>query len=251
MSRVTSLLAKARVILADPSSTRYSDTSLLYHMNSGINNFLLLTKVSKSKLFVFLETNISTYKIQDFSQSIETIRYNDVILTVKTISEMDAMDPTWLSTEGTELKHVILEGLPLGTFILYPRITAGVSSVVSSNQPYGTLIDIDVTEELAILPSESNLEAIPDYVVVTYIKKQPTITISTVDEDLVLDDFYDDAILYYITGMALRNDADTQNRAFGNEQITIYGTYVTEAKSRESLNNNTISPRTTAYRGFE
>jgi len=251
MSRVTNLLAKARVILADPNSTRYSDTSLLYHVNSGINNFLSSTKVSKSKLFVFLETGISTYKIQDFSQSIESIRRNDKLLPVKTVSEMDAMDPTWLSTEGTELKYAILEGLPLGTFILYPRITAGVSSVVSSNQPYGTLIDIDVTEELAVIPGDTNLEAIPDYVVVTYIKKQPTITISTADEDLVLDGFYDDAILYYTTGMALRNDADTQNRAFGNEQITIYGTYVKEAKVRESLNNNTMSPRTTEYRGFE
>lgn len=62
---------------------------------------------------------------------------------------------------------------------------------------------------------------------VYYIKKPTTIT--SITSELEIDDIFDSAIKYYVTGKALRDDMDTQNRVVGNEELKFYDRELAEA----------------------
>lgn len=249
MARVEDLLLRARRdILADTQTTRWSNDTLLSHLTSGVNDFLLRTKVTKSIFYVSLESNIGVYNIKDYSQQIVRVQFMEKSLEIKTSKDMDALDAEWENTIGLEPKYVIFDNLPQGTFRVYPKVTDTNVSVTVANQLYGGVIDIEVTDDLFRLPTESAVTILnAKYLKVTYIKKQNKVALDTI---LDLDTMYDDALLYYISGMALRNDADTQNRAFGAEQLKLYDSIVAVAKGNESVSNNALSSVTTGYKGF-
>lgn len=247
-TRVEELIVKVRDVLSDEEGNRWSEAMLLRLMQSGVNDFLLRTKCSKSVLYIAVEDYVSTYKIQDFSQAILRVQYLDTALVAKTMSEMDTIDPVWPSTKGQEPKFVIFENLPAGTFKIYPKVPSATTNVVEVNSNFGGLIDLEVTDDLVLLPSVEDIsETIDTYLVVTYIKKQVPITRTS---EIYIDRMYDDALVYYITGMALRADADTQNRAFGNEQLAMYDSYLKLAAGNESVDNHTLTPREVSYKGF-
>ena len=52
MSRVLSILSKAREELGDANNTRFTDSKLLEHLNDGIKDFILSTKSLKERLYV-------------------------------------------------------------------------------------------------------------------------------------------------------------------------------------------------------
>ena len=56
MSRVLSILSKAREELGDVNNTRFTDSKLLEHLNDGIKDFILSTKslIPISSLMVLL-----------------------------------------------------------------------------------------------------------------------------------------------------------------------------------------------------
>lgn len=249
MTRVENLLLKVRRdVLSDTSSTRWSNDTLLSHLTSGVNDFLLRTKVTKSSFYIALESNVGLYNIKDYSQQIVRVQFMEKSLEIKTSKDMDAIDIEWENTVGLEPKYVIFDNLPQGTFRIYPKITDTNVSVTVDNQPYGGVIDINVTDDLFRLPTDTAVTIQNyKYLKVTYIKKQNEVTLNTV---LDLDTMYDDALVYYVSGMALRNDADTQNRAFGAEQLKLYDSIVAVAKGNESVSNNALSSVTTGYKGF-
>ena len=249
MSRIDDILLKVRDVLADHAGTRWPDATLLRHLTSGVNDFLLRAKVTKSTLFIALETNIGLYSIKDFSQEIVRVQYLGKALTVKTTKDMDELDPDWENTTGIEPKFVIFDTYPQGTFRIYPKVTELAVDAIAYNSLYGAIIDIENTDDLYKLPSDSlSTLNVTKYLKVTYIKKQNTITLSSV---LDLDSMYDDALVFYTSGMALRNDADTQNRAFGAEQLKLYDSVLLVAKGNESGSNNALSPIETSYKGFQ
>jgi len=247
-TRVEELITRVRDILSDPGADRYSHEILMRYLASGVNDFLLRTTCSKSILYIALENNVAVYKIQDYSQKILRVEFKGKALVVKTSTDMDAINSSWQDEEALEPRYVVFDNLPLGAFRIYPKVTSSGIIPVTANSPYGGLIDIDATDELFNLPSAEDIEqTIPEYFTVVYVKKQTPIAL---DSSLFIDSMYDDALVYYVSGMALRADADTQNRAFGNEQINMYDSYVRLASVNESLNNNTLTPRTTEYKGF-
>lgn len=249
MSRIGGILLKVRDVLADHAGTRWPDATLLRHLTSGVNDFLLRTKVAKSTLYIALESNIGLYSIKDFSQEIIRVQYLEKALTVKTTKDMDELDPGWENTTGREPKFVIFDTYPQGTFRIYPKVTELAVDAIAYNSLYGAIIDIENTDDLYKLPSESLTTLnVTKYLKVTYIKKQNAVTLSST---LDLDSMYDDALVFYTSGMALRNDADAQNRAFGAEQLKLYDSAVLVAKGKESGSNNALSTIETRYKGFQ
>lgn len=59
-----------------------------------------------------------------------------------------------------------------------------------------------------------------DNLTVYYLKKPNSIVDLT--SELEIDDVFDNAIKYYVTGKALRDDMDTQNRVVGNEELSFF-----------------------------
>lgn len=249
VSRVENILLNVRDILSDHKKTRWSDDTLLRTLTLGINDLISRTKVTKSSLYIDIEENIGIYKIQDYSQSILDVKYIDKSLIVKTTAEMNAIDKTWESTAtSTYPIYVIFDNLPQGTFRIYPKVTDTSTAITLSNSLYGAIIDINATDELYKLPNIENLESLSTkYLKVTYVKKHPKLSLQS---ELDFDDIYDEAMIYFVSGMSLRNDADTQNRAFGTEQLKFYDSMVSVAKGNETISNNSLAPIATSYKGF-
>lgn len=67
-----------------------------------------------------------------------------------------------------------------------------------------------------------------------YYLKKPN-TIMDVTDELEIDDIFDSAIKYYVTGKALRDDMDTQNRVVGNEELNFYTRELQEALTDDFL----------------
>lgn len=59
-----------------------------------------------------------------------------------------------------------------------------------------------------------------DSLTVYYLKKPTSIT--SLGDDIEIDDSFDSALKYYVVGKALRDDMDTQNRTVGNEELQFY-----------------------------
>ena len=66
MSRVLSILSKAREELGDVNNTRFTDSKLLEHLNDGIKDFILSTKSLKECLYVELASNGAIYDISKY-----------------------------------------------------------------------------------------------------------------------------------------------------------------------------------------
>lgn len=69
-----------------------------------------------------------------------------------------------------------------------------------------------------------------------YYLKRPT-TLTVVSDNLEIDEVWDMALKYYVTGMALRDDKDTQNRLVGNEELAFFATNLKQAMSRSSMDS--------------
>lgn len=247
---VSEVLVSTRDILNDPTGKRWDDTVLIRLLNDCISNFTLLTNYAKSRVFIGIETGISTYDLSSYAISIERVSYLNTILEAKSQEEMDFINPLWEDDIGEIPKYVIFDNLRQGIFKLYPKIITATANCITQNQAYGGLIDISITDDLLLLPSLTTIAfGTNKYLSVYYIEKPATLT--KVTDIISIPEIYKAAIVSYISGQALRLDQDTINRAFGAEQLKIYDSFVAKALSKEAKSNNTFHNRQIAYKGFQ
>ena len=64
-------------------------------------------------------------------------------------------------------------------------------------------------------------------ITIYYLKYPDEITATT--DELEIDQVWDEALKYFVTGMALRDNKDTQDRQVGSDELTIFGSLVQKA----------------------
>ena len=241
MTRIESILLQVRDVLADHKKQRWSDEVLIRLLNEGLLNFILQARTLKLKAYIELENNTAVYDLSKYAISIDRVQY----------LEMDKMNISWQIKEGSEPELIVFDNQKQGVFRIYPIITQNALDNIEQNSLYGILIDINVIDDLFKLPSFGNVSYEgKKFIIVYYTGKPRIVTIDSADEDIDLDTLYDQAMISYISGQALRFDADTLNRQFGAEQLSIYKSYVEQAKVKEAEANNTFIRRDVAYKGF-
>ena len=251
MTRIESILLQVRDVLADHKKQRWSDEVLIRLLNEGLLNFILQARTLKLKAYIELENNTAVYDLSKYAISIDRVQYLEKVLGSKTEEEMDKMNISWQIKEGSEPELIVFDNQKQGGFRIYPIITQNALDNIEQNSLYGILIDINVIDDLFKLPSFGNVSYEgKKFIIVYYTGKPRILTIDSVDEDIDLDTLYDQAMISYISGQALRFDADTLNRQFGAEQLSIYKSYVEQAKVKEAEANNTFIRRDVAYKGF-
>lgn len=251
MSRITNILDNARDTLADANKSRWTDTTLIRHLNMGIRYAILKAKALKTKSYIKIEPLVAKYDLSAYAMEINRVQYLNVNVTAKTDYELDRLNSNWEDEVGTEVKHVTFSNLPSGVFKIYPKIEEGTVNIYAQNQVYGGLIDITYTDDLFEFPVDELTVEAEKYLVVHYIRKPSEVTIATTDNDLEFDSLLDDALSMYVSGMALRNDADTLNRQFGAEQINLFDNFITTVFIKNTMNNNTVAYKEIPYRGFQ
>ena len=250
MSRVLSILSKAREELGDANNTRFTDSKLLEHLNDGIKDFILSTKSLKERLYVELASNVAIYDISKYALFVERVEYMNTKIDTLSFTELDSINTMWQYETGNVVKAITFEHQSKGAFRIYPRLNTVDNNIVSSSD-YGILVDFSLDDDIVGIPSiidvEQNLQA---YLVLYVIKKPNVITLTTPDEELELDELYDKAFVHYIKAQCLRNDSDSNNRQFGNEELSAYAMYVVNNNKDFALDNQVSGDRIIQYKGF-
>lgn len=250
MSRVLSILSKAREELGDVNNTRFTDSKLLEHLNDGIKDFILSTKSLKERLYVELASNVAMYDISKYALFVERVEYMNTKIDTLSFTELDSINAMWQYETGNVVKAITFEHQSKGAFRIYPRLNTVSNNIVSSSD-YGILVDFSLDDDIVGIPSiidvEQNLQA---YLVLYVIKKPNVITLTTPDEELELDELYDKAFVHYIKAQCLRNDSDSNNRQFGNEELSAYAMYVVNNNKDFALDNQVSGDRIIQYKGF-
>ena len=250
MSRVLSILSKAREELGDTNNTRFADGKLLEHLNDGIKDFILSTKSLKERLYVELASNVAMYDISKYALFVERVEYMNTKIDTLSFTELDSINTMWQYETGNVVKAITFEHQSKGAFRIYPRLNTVDNNIVSSSD-YGILVDFSLDDDIVGIPSiidvEQNLQA---YLVLYVIKKPNIITLTTPDEELELDELYDKAFVHYIKAQCLRNDSDSNNRQFGNEELSAYAMYVVNNNKDFALDNQVSGDRIIQYKGF-
>lgn len=250
MSRVLSILSKAREELGDANNTRFTDSKLLEHLNDGIKDFILSTKSLKERLYVELASNVAIYDISKYALFVERVEYMNTKIDTLSFTELDSINAMWQYETGNVVKAITFEHQSKGAFRIYPRLNTVDNNIVSSSD-YGILVDFSLDDDIVGIPSiidvEQNLQA---YLVLYVIKKPNIITLTTPDEELELDELYDKAFVHYIKAQCLRNDSDSNNRQFGNEELSAYAMYVVNNNKDFALDNQVSGDRIIQYKGF-
>lgn len=250
MSRVLSILSKAREELGDVNNTRFTDSKLLEHLNDGIKDFILSTKSLKERLYVELASNVAMYDISKYALFVERVEYMNTKIDTLSFTELDSINAMWQYETGNVVKAITFEHQSKGSFRIYPRLNTVDNNIVSSSD-YGILVDFSLDDDIVGIPSiidvEQNLQA---YLVLYVIKKPNIITLTTPDEELELDELYDKAFVHYIKAQCLRNDSDSNNRQFGNEELSAYAMYVVNNNKDFALDNQVSGDRIIQYKGF-
>ena len=250
MSRVLSILSKAREELGDTNNTRFTDSKLLEHLNDGIKDFILSTKSLKERLYVELASNVAMYDISKYALFVERVEYMNTKIDTLSFKELDSINTMWQYETGNVVKAITFEHQSKGAFRIYPRLNTVDNNIVSSSD-YGILVDFSLDDDIVGIPSiidvEQNLQA---YLVLYVIKKPNIITLTTPDEELELDELYDKAFVHYIKAQCLRNDSDSNNRQFGNEELSAYAMYVVNNNKDFALDNQVSGDRIIQYKGF-
>jgi hypothetical protein len=249
MSRVTDVIANVRATLADSNGDRYTDSRLLSLYNQGLKDIVVQTDFLTDKVFIEIEANINTYNLGTDVLKLRRIQYLDKMLPIVSHDHMDKLNPEWELITGSDVQYAVANLLQSGSFKIYPRIVDASMDYIEANSSYGILIDMEFFDGIYNLPDLQEVTSIPKYLVVYYTKVPTMVTLSTTDDDLQLGIAWDNALIHYIAGMALRDDADQQNRAFGNEELQLYSNYVGSLIKRESHSNVANITNVVQYRG--
>lgn len=250
MSRILNIISDTRVVLGDPNGLRYPTDTLISLVNQALRRICLAANLLKTKSYVKLENNTAIYNLSPYALKIDRIEYLDKNIELKDSIELDKLDPDWHNTTGDTVQYIVMDNTSNGKFYIYPKLTNNVLNNITSNSLYGGIIDITVTDGLFELPVDTIGSYSYKYLTVYYTKKPDTVTIDTTDEEFEVDSAIDDAIMYFVTGFALRLDNDTLNRQFGVEQLQLFETSMTELKNKQSNSNNNLNYKEIPYKGF-
>lgn len=214
MSTVQNLVNRVRLVLSDPEATRWTDTQLVSIIDEAQKDICRKTKVLRESKTILAHPHQATYTLPEEVHTLTRASYEGYKLTFMSYKSMDAISNSWELSEG-EPKFVIQD--------------LSIRQLIRLNP-------IPVFEE----PNPFNAATAPA-IDIHYIKKPNTL--SELTDTLELEDLYDNLIEYYVTGKLLRVDNDTQNRAFGNEQFTMYSNsllQVFESASRDFVDDTTV-----------
>jgi hypothetical protein len=128
---------------------------------------------------------------------------------------------------------------------LDPAVSEDFGTVVGSaeftmSSDFGGVVDVTYTnpsESSGVYQLNSNvddnygvtilMDAVAEDFIMYYLKRPDTLT--SITDNLEVNQVWDTCLKHYVIGMALRDDRDTQNRTIGNEALTLYAAGVREA----------------------
>jgi hypothetical protein len=249
MTRIETILLRARDTLSDPNKHRWTDEQLLRLLDDAQKTIVLQARLLRTTKVIRLVAGQAEYALPtDAHRYIRVLDDSKQNLKLVSHEQADTLFGTsWELEEGDPVEAIIYDKSNLGTLKVYPIPTLDSALVYATTDRYGFVESIDtyvVNSSYGVVADFStDLENVFTddnvYGVLTdmaddveglkiYYLKKPS-TISSVSDTLEINDVFDRAMKYYITGIALRDDKDTQNRQIGNEELQFFQVELNQA----------------------
>lgn len=227
MSRISTILTRVRDTLADPDGDRWSDDRLIRLIDEAQKDICRRSKVLRDRRKVQVNIDGSVI-LPDDLLLLDTVLYKGKVLPLKSFLDFDIRVPNWDSDAGSPT-CIIYDKQKRHLVRVYPKPYIETTVTLDSNNMLGVYtgdtnnifgVSSMYTDNVFGVLTGAQPQKNVDDLVVYYIRKPKTIT--SIESILEIDDVLDDAIKYYVTGKALRDDMDTQNRVVGNEELKFY-----------------------------
>lgn len=245
MSKAITIIKTIRDTLGDPAGDRWTNDRLLRSINSAIKDINKKAKILRAKGTFQLQAGTSVYKLDDEVQLITRALYKGKPIEFKSHAEMDELSDTWETKTGDILECLVYDKLNRGQVRTYPVISDGTNYI---NSVFGVITSVENYNLNSPFGVMVSLDAPLDEIVIFYIKKPNSIF--GLNDEIELDDEWDKAIKHFVCGETLRDDKDTQNRAFGNEELNLYQIELQEAKLTASKNYQVGDSYVSNYRSL-
>lgn len=231
------VIKAARQILSDVSPARWTDERLLALLNDGLMDISRTTILFTETLFVQLINGQVEYDLSPWALKILRMEYEDKALPVTSHEELDSRVAAWQLNKGPKAKAYILDKQKEAHFKIYPVLENSNMSNMDFGGFYGIITGISYSElEINVANTFGDLGPVAEdgFVKVFYIRKHPKVTELT--DELYVSNIVEEPLSHYIAGRALRDNQDTQNRAFGAEELNLYKAQLTEYAIEKSRN---------------
>jgi len=252
-SKISEIFTDARYKLADPDGKSWSNARLLSLLNNGIRNIVYNTELLKAETYVLLVEGQQKYDISDLAIKITRVDFESKSITFKTHADLDNLNIDWDLDTSSKIKHIIYDKSDRGVFKVYPRPEKLVTNVISS--PYGIITAIDTVYDITYYGE--TLQDLPNDIVnngtmkIYYVKNPDKYTIDDLENEIILDDIWDDILVHWIVGTALKDDRDEQNRVIGADNLKEYTEKLSTAKAGAVSEFTASKGRTTYNGGFQ
>ncbi len=200
------------------------------------------------------------------SRSFDISRDNNARFRSRDVNVNPSVNIEWETDEGTSVRNVIYDRLERQVLRIYPILsdetesvdyilddTFGVIEGITGyllNDPFGVMSNLSTTDANGDVFSPvfglvANISEIVGTLIVYYIRMPTDIT--TINTDPEIEDIWDDALKFYATGMALKDDLDTKNRDKGTEELGFYTAELDLAKKLGAKDSTRAGQFSTRY----
>lgn len=249
MSRIQDIFLLARDTLGDHSQQRYSDDTLMRNLRLAIKDIAIQTNLFKMITTIPLINGRSVFKMPDGILNLSHVTYDNELLPLVSSGwmtankEVDWRTKTVIIPPGplelaiydeVKRKQIAVYPRPFGDFsepyVSVPNEYGLVGALAIDNEYYSQETYYGVVNEFIDSDMARDIQD-SYYGVVTAVQEDAILTIyysrcpplpETINDDLELDECFDNALKFYICGICLRNDVDQQNRIMASEEFTLY-----------------------------
>lgn len=268
MSRTLDILNDARLVLADPNKTRWSDERLLALLNTAQIELATKANLIKRTITLSVLKGQNTYDLPDDIIFLERAYYNGVPLRMADYKQVDNLNRDRVSAVPT---HIIFNKHPRNQVVIWP--TPSETSTEPLQLPKEILgvatdlqdINVKIYDKIGIITDiladnlkvevDSPFGGVSDVEVVmypleVYYVAEPA-KILDFQQDPEISPVCDKALKLYIVAAALLDDMDTQSRTNAQAYMTLYNDALADIRKQSSLDYVNTLPQveTNSYNG--
>jgi len=238
--RLQEILIRARDTLSDPNAERWTEPRLIRLADDAQKSIAVFAGLLRKKAEVSLVVSQTEYILPVDAHRITRVtnEFNQAVQLMSHDYADRRFGANWEQHIGSPVKAIIFDKLKGGHFKVYPKPVATAVQQVGTppNQVHGILVSGVVTgsgvsSPFGVATGFETLAA--TFLTVDYLANPVTLVAAT--DTLEFNEVFDRAMKFYITGMALRDDKDVQNRQIGNEELTLY-----QAELRQAINDGML-----------
>jgi len=236
--RLSKILIKARDTLADPLKERFTDDRLIRLASDAQRLIALHANTLRSVSDVPLFLNHSTHALPpDIQQATRVLNEANQPILMLSYEQADKLyGLNWELATGSPMQALVFNHHEQGEARVYPMpvtVANTAAEVAVLNQLYGITVagGLDSTYDMLSDPF-GFISGVTQFISDTftlYYQRLP-VELALITDNIETSEAYDLAIKFYVTGMALRDDKDVQNRTLGNEELQFFQAELIKAK---------------------